>query len=148
VVQEGVEVALQVLGRLLVREGEHLLDELGDGAVVVRPGGVDVEEEPFEEGAFAGGDLDQPADEQDLGAKVGIRRRPGALQHQAADQLGVPEGQLLGDDAAAGEAGPWVEGTSSARRTAAASSAISSAETGRSGMAVRPAPRLSKAVRR
>jgi hypothetical protein len=42
----------------------------------------------------------------------------------------------------------WAEGTSSARRTWAASSAISSAETGPSGMAVRPAPRLSKAVRR
>ena len=37
VVEEGVEVALQVLGLLLVREGEHLLDELVDGPVVVCP---------------------------------------------------------------------------------------------------------------
>jgi hypothetical protein len=36
----------------------------------------------------------------------------------------------------------------SAHRTAAASSAIASTETGRSDIAVRPTPRLSKAVRR
>jgi hypothetical protein len=46
VVEEGVQVALQVLGRLLVREGQHLLDELGDGPVVVGPGGVDARKNP------------------------------------------------------------------------------------------------------
>ncbi len=40
----------------------------------------------------------------------------------------------------------WAEGTSSPRRTPAASFAIASTETGPSGIAVRPAPRLSNAV--
>ena len=67
-------------------EGQHPLDELGDGAVVVGPGGIDVEEEALQERPLAGGDLDQPADKQQPGAKVGIHHRPGALQHQAPDQ--------------------------------------------------------------
>ena len=63
VVDEGIEVALQVLGVLFVREREHLLDDLVDGPVVVRPRGVDVEEEPLQERALAGGVLDQPSGE-------------------------------------------------------------------------------------
>ena len=42
---EGVEVALWVLCLLLVRKREHLVDELVDRPFVVRPRGVDVEEE-------------------------------------------------------------------------------------------------------
>jgi len=42
----------------------------------------------------------------------------------------------------------WALGTSSARSSAAASSAIALAERRPSGSGVRPAPRLSKAVRR
>jgi len=63
-------------------------------------------------------------------------------------ELGVAERQLLADDASPGEARRVGEGMSRARRTAAASSAIISTETGPSGIAVRAAPRLSKAVRR
>ena len=59
-----VQEALQVLGRLLVRKGEHVVDERGDGPVLVRPGGVDVEVEALEEGARAGGDVDQPLHER------------------------------------------------------------------------------------
>ena len=44
---EGVEVALWVLRLLLVRKREHLVDELVDRPFVVRPRGVDVEEEAF-----------------------------------------------------------------------------------------------------
>lgn len=147
-VEEGVEEALDVLGRLLVGKGERLLDDLVDGAVVVRAGGLDVEEEPLEEGALAGGDLDQPANELAPLAQVGIRRRPGALQHEAADKVRVPKRELLGDDAAAGEAGHVRGRISSVRSTLAASSAIASTVSGLSGIGVRPAPRLSKAVRR
>lgn len=86
-------------------EGEHLLDELVDGPVVVRPRRVDVEEEPLEEGALARRDLDQPPDEEQPRAEVGVHHRPGALEHEAAHELGVAERQLLRDDAAAGEAG-------------------------------------------
>jgi hypothetical protein len=71
----------------------------------VRPRRVDVEEEPFEERALARRDLGQPADEHAPRAQVGVRHRPGALQDEAADEVGVAERQLLGDDAAAGEAG-------------------------------------------
>src|SRR5829696_2540766 len=39
---EGLEEALEVLRRLFVREGEHLLDDLVDGPIVVSPRGVDV----------------------------------------------------------------------------------------------------------
>jgi hypothetical protein len=42
----------------------------------------------------------------------------------------------------------WADETSSARSTPAASSAIASTEIRSSGIAVRPAPRLSKAVKR
>ena len=42
----------------------------------------------------------------------------------------------------------WAGGISSARRSAAASSAIVAGESGPLGNGVRPAPRLSKAVRR
>ena len=62
-IEERVEVALQVLGPLFMREGEHFFDELGDGPVVVRPRGVDVEEEPLKERTLAGGELDKPARE-------------------------------------------------------------------------------------
>jgi hypothetical protein len=86
-------------------EGEHLLDELVDGPVVVRPRRVDVEEEPLEERALARSDLDQPADEEQPRAQVGVHHRPRALQDEAADQLGVAERQLLRDDAAARKAG-------------------------------------------
>ncbi len=65
VLDEGVEEPLQVLGRLLVGEGEHLLDDLLDGSVVVRPRRVDPHEEPLEERALARRDLDQPADEEE-----------------------------------------------------------------------------------
>jgi hypothetical protein len=41
-----------IFGRLLVREGEHLLDELVDRPVVVRPRRLDAEE-GLEEGALA-----------------------------------------------------------------------------------------------
>jgi hypothetical protein len=113
----------------------------------VRPRRVDVEEEPFEEGALAGGDLDQPADEEAPGAEVRVRYGPRALEDEAANELGVAERQLLGDDAAAREAsdvgGGHVEPTKDAGAVA-----ISSTETRAPGMAVRPAPRLSKAVRR
>ncbi len=63
VLEEWAQVALQILGGLLVREGEHVVDERGDGPVLVRPRAVDVEEEPLEEGALAGGDVDQPLHE-------------------------------------------------------------------------------------
>ncbi len=102
---EGVDEPLQVLGRLLVGEGQHLLDELVDGPVVVCPRGVDPQEEVLEERALARRELDQPADEEEPRAGVGVQHRPGALEHEAAHELGVAERQLLRDDAAAGEAG-------------------------------------------
>lgn len=46
VVEEGVYVPVKVRGSLLVREGEDLIDELGDCPVVVRPRGLDVQENP------------------------------------------------------------------------------------------------------
>src|SRR5829696_4600548 len=61
VVEERVEVGLEVFGRLLVGEGEHLLNERFDGPVVMRACGVDVKEETLEKGALARGDLDEPA---------------------------------------------------------------------------------------
>ena len=76
-----------------------------DGAVVVRPCGVDVDEQPLEERALAGCVLDQPLDEANPRAVVGVHRRPGALQHEAEHELWVVERQLLGNDAAAREAG-------------------------------------------
>jgi hypothetical protein len=42
----------------------------------------------------------------------------------------------------------WAEGTSRARSSAAASSAMVATENGSAGSGVRPAPRLSKAVSR
>jgi hypothetical protein len=38
-------------------------------------------------------------------AQIGVGHGPGALQDEAADEVGVAERQLLGDEAAAGEAG-------------------------------------------
>jgi hypothetical protein len=105
VIDEGVDIAVQVLGRLLVREGQYLLDELVDGAVVVRVSRVDPQEEALQEGTLARSDLDLPADGKEPGAEVGVHRRPGALQDQAADQVGVAQRQLLGDDASPGEPG-------------------------------------------
>ena len=96
---------MKVLGRLLVGEGEHLFDELRDRPVVVRPCRVDVEEEPLEELAFAGRDVDQPVDEAAPRAEVRVHRRPRALQDETANAFGVAQRQLLGDDAAAREAG-------------------------------------------
>jgi hypothetical protein len=75
----GVEEVLQVLGRLLVGEGEHLLDDLVDRAVVVGPRRVVSQEERLEERALARCDLDEPADHAPPRAKVGVRRGPGAL---------------------------------------------------------------------
>jgi hypothetical protein len=148
VIQEGVQEVLQVLGRLLVRKGQHLLEDLGDGAVVVRPRRVDPEVEPLQERAFAGGGLDQPVDEPAPRAKVGVgtgqvlcgtrlRTSSGCRSASSWPMMLPPENPAT-----------WAEGTSSARRTPAASSAMASTVTGPLGMAVRPAPRLSKAVRR
>ena len=111
-------------------------------------GGVDEEEEGLEEVPLARGGAGQPVDEASptCAAATSIAR-PRALQDEAADQLRMPQRQLLADDAAAGEAG-HVGGrdAQTRRRTAAASSAIASTVDGPSGIAVRPAPRLSKAV--
>ena len=48
--------------------------------------------------------LYEPADEGAPSADVGVRHRPGALEDEAADERGVTQGELLGDDAAAREA--------------------------------------------
>jgi hypothetical protein len=104
VVDQRVQEPLDVLGRLLVRERQHLADDRVDGAVVMGPRGVDVEEEGLEERALARRHLDQPVHESHPRAQVAVRRRPGALQDEAADQSGMAERQPLGDDAAAREA--------------------------------------------
>ena len=95
----GIDPALHGLGRHLVRERQRPLDDLLHQAVGVRAGGVDPQEEGLQEGALAGGGLRQPAKEVGRGAQVGVRAGIGADQHQAADQLGMPQRQLLGDDA-------------------------------------------------
>ena len=66
---------------------------------------VDPREEALEEGALAGRDLYQPAPEVELGAEEGVRASVRAHEDEAADELGVPKGQLLGDGASHREAG-------------------------------------------
>ena len=51
VIHEGVDKCLQVLGALFVRVGKHPLNDLLDRTVVVRPGSVDVQEEPLQRDA-------------------------------------------------------------------------------------------------
>jgi hypothetical protein len=95
-----VDLRLKGLDGLPVGEGEGLLDDLGHRTVRVRARGIDPGEERLEEGALAGGRLWQPAPEVELGAPESVRASVGALEHEAADQLRVPEGQLLADGAA------------------------------------------------
>jgi hypothetical protein len=66
---------------------------------------VDPREEGLEEGALAGRDLCQPAPEVELGAEEGVRASVRAHEDEAADELGVPKGQLLRDGASHREAG-------------------------------------------
>jgi hypothetical protein len=73
------------------------LDNLLHQAVGVRPRGIDPQEERFQEGALARRHLRQPAKEAERGAQIGVGASPGADQDQAADQLGMPQRQLLGD---------------------------------------------------
>ena len=143
-----VDLRLKGLDGLLVGEGQRLLDDLSHRAVRVRARRVDPREEGLEEVALAGRDLCKPAPEVELGAEEGVRASVGAHEDEAADELGVPKGQLLRDGASHREAGDVGARTSSARSSAAASSAIVVAERRPSGSGVRPAPRLSKAVRR
>ena len=83
-----------------MRERQRPLDDLLHQPVGVRAGGVDPQKERLQGGALAGRGLRQPAKEVGRGAQVGVGASPGADQHQAADQLGMPQRQLLGDDAA------------------------------------------------
>ena len=89
---KSVEGALDGLGGWLVREGEHLLDDLLDRAILVRARGLDPQVERFEEGPLGGCDIRQPAQEVDHCAEERVRARPCAGQDQAADELRVPEG--------------------------------------------------------
>ncbi len=66
---------------------------------------IDPREEGLEESALAVRDLCQPAPEVELGAKEGVRASVRAHEDEAADELGVPKGQLLGDGASHREAG-------------------------------------------
>src|SRR4051794_8264769 len=102
----------------------------------------------LEERPLARRDLEQPADEEQPRAQVGVHHRPGALQDEAAHQLRTAEPSSCETMLPPEKPATCAEDTSSARRTAAASSAIASTETGASGIAVRPATRLSNAVRR
>ena len=68
-----------------------------DGAVGVGAGRVDPEEERLEHRPLARRGLGQPRPGVEHGEEVGVGPAPGAHEHQAADELGVAEGQLLGD---------------------------------------------------
>jgi hypothetical protein len=70
------------------------------------------------------------------------------LQREAADEVRVPERQLLGMMLPPEKPATWADAVSSARSTPAAASAIASTVARASGIAVRPAPRLSNAVSR
>jgi hypothetical protein len=87
-----------------VGEFQRLLDELTHRAVGVRARRVDPCEEALQERALARRDLCQPAPEVELGAPEGVRTSVGAYEDEAADELGVPKGQLLRDGAAHGVA--------------------------------------------
>lgn len=86
----------------LVREGQGLLDDLLHGAVVVRAPCVDPQVEPLEELPLARRRLGHPAPEGAHGGQVRVPPRPRAHEHEAADEPGVAQRQLLGDDAASG----------------------------------------------
>jgi hypothetical protein len=102
---ERLQLGLECLRRLRVRIGQCFVDDLGDGAVVVGPGGVDPHEEGFEHGPLARGHVSQPAQEVGHRSGVAVEAGPRADQDQAAHQLGMADGQLLGDLAAARESG-------------------------------------------
>ena len=129
-------------------EGQRLLDDLTHRAIRVRARRVDPREEGLEEGALAGRDLCQPAPEVELGAPEGVRASVGAHEDEAADELGVAKGQLLRDRASHREAGDV--GARDLQRAQQRGGVVGhrGRREGPSGSGVRPAPRLSKAVRR
>src|SRR5215217_5174285 len=68
-------------------------------AIRVRVRSVDPQEERLEHGALAGGDLHEPVPELGHGAEVGVGTSPRTDEDKAADELRMPERQLLGDEA-------------------------------------------------
>ena len=102
---EPLQLRLERLGGLRMREHQRLLDDLLHHAVRVRARRVDPQEERLHHRALAGRDVREPMKEGARGAEVGVRSREGAHQDEAADQLGMAKSQLLRDQAASGEAG-------------------------------------------
>ena len=83
----------------------RLVDDRVDRAVVVGPRGVDRRGRSPRGTPARPGRLGSQRKNAHQPAQVGVHPRQGALQHQAAHELGVPQCQLLADDAAAREAG-------------------------------------------
>jgi hypothetical protein len=96
---------LKTLHRLLVREGQRVLDDLAHRPIGVRAWRVDPGEERVEERALARCDLRQPAPEGELRVEEGVRASVCAHEDEAANELGLPERQLLCDGASHREAG-------------------------------------------
>jgi hypothetical protein len=81
VLDEGLEQGMHVGARLLVWQGEHLLDEPVDRAVFVTPRRIDSEEEVLEERALARRCLQQSLEDARAGAKLGVHHEDAADAH-------------------------------------------------------------------
>jgi hypothetical protein len=133
---------------LLVRKGERLLDDLLHRTVRVRTRRIHPGEERLEEGALARRTSGSQRQKLSWERKSASERAYVLTSTRLRTSSGWRSASSCAIALPIEKPATWAEGTASARRTAAASSAIITTESGRSGIAVRPAPRLSKAIKR